>query len=142
MNGPEYGEYGGEDYRHEPAMGREPGPASPNEAEGDSPQGANVPVTSFDLLRRVIVGVIQSVSDGAELISTSVAEEFIRFRVDVEHRVIVILLFIAGILAVGVGLMLFLRQLIGTWPPTLLIIGGCFLGVGIFLSRRWCPKGD
>jgi hypothetical protein len=93
-------------------------------------------------LRRVIVGVIQSVGEGAELISTSVAEEFVRFRVDVEHRVIILLLFIAGILSVGVGTMLFLRQLIGSWPPTLLIIGGCFLGVGILLSHRWRPKGD
>ena len=127
-------EHAGEDKRH--------GPSSPNGIEEDSPQAASGPVSSFELLRRVIVGVIQSISDGAELVSTSVAEEFIRFRVDVEHRVIIILLFIAGILAVGVGLMLFLRQLIGSWPPTLLIIGGCFLGVGILLSYRWRPEGD
>jgi hypothetical protein len=127
-------EFGGEDTRREPT--------SPNDVGEHSTEVAGGPVSSFELLRRVIVGVIRSVSDGAELISTSVSEEFVQFRVDVEHRVIIILLFIAGILAVGVGLMLFLRQLIGSWPPTLLLMGGCFLGVGIFLTYRWRPEGD
>ena len=130
-----------QDYRRETAAaGSGSGPAQG--VEGDRSLGAETPVSSFELLRRVIVGVIQSIGDGAELISTSVAEEFVRFRVDVEHRVIIILLFIAGILAVGVGIMLLLRQLIGSWPPTLLIMGGCFLGAGILLSFRWRPKGD
>jgi hypothetical protein len=105
-------------------------------------EGAGAPLSSLDLLRRVIVGVIQSVSDGAELISTSVAEQFVQFRVDVEHRIIIFLVFIAGILAVGVGIMLFLRQLIGSWPATLLLIGVCFLGIGFFLTSRWRPKED
>jgi hypothetical protein len=137
MQGPDYEE---QDY------GREPNPTgerskrdSSRDVEGDRLQES---VSSIELLRRVIVGVIQSISDGAELISTSVAEEFTRFRVDVEHRVIIILLFIAGIIAVGVGVMLFLRQLIGSWPPTLLIIGGCFLGAGILLSYHWRSKED
>jgi hypothetical protein len=137
MQGPDYEE---QDY------GREPNPTgerskrdSSRDVEGDRLQES---VSSIELLRRVIVGAIQSISDGAELISTSVAEEFTRFRVDVEHRVIIILLFIAGIIAVGVGVMLFLRQLIGSWPPTLLIIGGCFLGAGILLSYHWRSKED
>jgi hypothetical protein len=130
MSGPEFGE----DASREPA--------SPNEVGEPATEGAGGPVSSFELLRRVVLGVIQSVSDGAELISTSVAEEFVRFRVDVEHRIIIILLFIAGILTVGVGLMLYLRQLIGSWPPTLLLIGGCFLGAGIALAYRWRTEGD
>jgi hypothetical protein len=140
MEGPDFER---QDYRRETAAaGGGSGQGPSQGVEGDRSQGPETPVSSFELLRRVIVGVIQSVGEGAELISTSVAEEFVRFRVDVEHRVIIILLFMAGILSVGVGIMLFLRQLIGSWPPTLLIIGVCFLGVGILLSHRWRPKGD
>jgi hypothetical protein len=140
MEGPDYRE---QDYRRGPgAAGEGSGRGLSQGDEGDRPQESDKRLSSFELLRRVIVGAIQSVSDGAELISTSVAEEFIRFRVDVEHRVIILLLFITGILAVGVGVMLLLRQLIGSWPATLLVMGGCFLGVGIFLSYRWRPKGD
>jgi hypothetical protein len=137
MPGPDYEE---QDYGREPnATGERSRRDSSRDVEGDRLQES---LSSIELLRRVIVGVIQSISDGAELISTSVAEEFTRFRVDVEHRVIIILLFIAGIIAVGVGVMLFLRQLIGSWPPTLLIIGGCFLGAGILLSYHWRSKED
>jgi hypothetical protein len=140
MEGPDYER---QDYRRETAAAGSGSGQDPSQGvEGDRSQGSETPVSSFELLRRVIVGVIQSIGDGAELISTSVAEEFVHFREDVEHRVIVILLFIAGILAVGVGVMLLLRQLIESWPVTLLIIGGCFLGVGYFLSYRWRPKGD
>ena len=49
-------------------------------------------LSSLDLLRRVILGSIQAIGDGAELISTSIAEELVSFRLELEHRVVVLLL--------------------------------------------------
>jgi len=94
-------------------------------------------LSSLDLLRRVILGSIQAIGDGAELISTSIAEELVSFRLELEHRVVVLLLMCAGILALSAGVLLFLREFIGNWPATLVLVGGAHLGVGLWLSYRW-----
>lgn len=94
-------------------------------------------VTSFDLLRRVILGLIQAIGDGAELVSTSLAEELIRFRLEVEHRLVVVLLMSSGILLLSLGVIFFANELIGSWPATLLLVGGAHVAVALWLSSRW-----
>lgn len=96
----------------------------------------------MELLRRVILGMIQAIGDGAELVGTSTREELSRFRIELEHRVVIVLLLSSGVLGVSVGIMLFLKQLIGSWPLTLLLIGGSYVAAGVWLSLYWRRAGD
>jgi len=105
--------------------------------QDDRPRVDPSQLSSLDLLRRVILGSIQAIGDGAELISTSIAEELVSFRLELEHRVVVLLLMCAGILALSAGVLLFLRELIGSWPATLVLVGGAHIVVGLWLSHRW-----
>lgn len=93
--------------------------------------------SSFELLRRVVLGTIQSVSEGAELVGASVREELELFRVEAERRIVVVLLVSAGVAGISVGVMLLFQQLIGSWPLTLLLLGGAHVAVGVWLSARW-----
>jgi hypothetical protein len=110
--------------------------------QDDRPRADPTQLSSLDLLRRVILGSIQAVGDGAELISASIAEELVSFRVELEHRVVVLLLMCAGISALSAGVLLFLREIVGNWPATLVLVGGTHIGVGLWLSYRWKKAED
>ena len=109
----------------------EPDPRSSgiNLAEGEA--------SNLQLLRRVILGLIQSISDGAELIGATLGEEISRARLEIEHRVTIILLMSAGILWFSAGIFLLLQELIGRWDVTLLIVGSVHVTVGLCLAHRW-----
>lgn len=106
------------------------------------PQGEPSPVASFELARRVILGMIQAIGDGAELVGATVREELTTFRLDLEQRIVVVLLFATGVLGVSVGIMLFLKELIGNWPLTLLLVGGAHIAAGVWLSVYWRRARD
>jgi hypothetical protein len=105
--------------------------------QDDQPQMAPSQMTSLELVRRVVLGSIQAIGDGAELISTSIAEELVNFRLELEHRVVVLLLMCAGVAALSAGVLLFLKELIGNWAATLVIVGAAHIGIGLWLSYRW-----
>jgi hypothetical protein len=107
-----------------------------SEAEGPSP------VPSLEVIRRIILGMIQAIGDGADLVGASIREELERFRCDLEHRLIVVLLVSAGVLSISVGIVLLLKELIGNWPVTLLLVGGSHVIAGVWLSRYWRRSGD
>jgi hypothetical protein len=112
-----------------------PGPAS---GEVSTQEEEPERVSAFELVRRIIVGLVQAVENGAELVSTSLREELAGFRTDIERRLVgILLLVVGGGLATG-GVALLLHQWIGSWPPVLLLLAVVFVGPGIWLlsSRR------
>jgi hypothetical protein len=94
-------------------------------------------ISNLQLLRRVLLGLIQAISDGAELIGATVGEEISRARLEIEHRLIVILLVSAGVFSLSAGALLLLQELIGRWYLTMLIVGSVHIAVGLWLSQRW-----
>jgi hypothetical protein len=112
-----------------------------NTGEGP-PQGEPSPIPSFELARRVILGMIQAIGDGAELVGATVSEELTSFRLELEHRTVIVLLVSTGVLGISVGIMLFLKELIGNWPLTLLLVGGAHVAAGVWLSIYWRRARD
>lgn len=94
-------------------------------------------LSSLELVRRVVLGSIQAIGDGADLISASIAEELVSFRLELEHRVVVLLLMCAGVAALSAGILLFLKELIGSWAAALVFAGVVHIGIGLWLSYRW-----
>jgi hypothetical protein len=115
----------------------EPDPrnAGINLADG-RPRGESE-TSNLQLLRRVILGLIQSIGDGAELIGATMGEEIRRARREIEQRLTVILLMSAGILALSAGTLLLIHELIGRWYLTLIIVGSVYIAAGLWLSHRW-----
>ncbi len=112
-----------------------------NAGEGSEPEGPS-PVPSFEVIRRVILGMIQAIGDGADLVGASMREELDRFRQEVEHRVVVVLLVSTGVLGVSVGIMFLVREIIGNWTLTLLLVGSAHILAGVCLSWYWRRAGD
>ncbi len=61
--------------------------SSESNTEQGQPQGEASPVPGFELARRVILGMIQAIGDGAELVGASLREELTSFRLELEHRI-------------------------------------------------------
>ncbi len=116
--------------------------SSESNTEQGQPQGEASPVPGFELARRVILGMIQAIGDGAELVGASLREELTSFRLELEHRIVIVLLVATGVLGVSVGIMLFLKELIGNWPLTLLLVGGAHVAAGVWLSIYWRRARD
>jgi hypothetical protein len=110
---------------------------SPASDQDGRPQIEPSQLSSLELVRRVVLGSIQAIGDGAELISASIAEELVNFRLELEHRVVVLLLMCAGVAAISAGFLLFLKELIGNWAATLVFVGAVHIGIGLWLSYRW-----
>ena len=116
--------------------------SSESNTEQGQPQGEASPVPGFELARRVILGMIQAIGDGAELVGASLREELTSFRLELEHRIVIVLLVATGVLGVSVGIMLFLKELIGNWSLTLLLVGGAHVAAGVWLSIYWRRARD
>ncbi len=103
---------------------------SHKEAEvGDEPLSPS----AFELVRRVLVGMVQAIEDGADLLGTSVREELGRFRTDLVRSLVATFLLAAGGGLMTAGLALLLHTWIGSWPPVLLVLGGVYLAAGVWL---------
>lgn len=89
--------------------------------------------SSFELVRRVVVGMVQAIEDGAELLGASVREELDRFRADAVKSLVAAILLVAGAGLLTAGIALLLRAWIGSWPPVLLALGGLYLVLGGWL---------
>ncbi len=100
-------------------------------------------VSTIELLRRILVGLLRAIEEGAELISASLREDLVRFRVQLERRVLGFFLVLAGAGLATAGIVLFLQELIESWPLVLLLSGGVYLAGGMwFLFFRHRPGGD
>ncbi len=115
----------------------EPDPRSSGINLADGRPREESEASNLQLLRRVILGLIQSISDGAELIGATIGEEISRARLEIEHRLIIILLMSAGIVLFSAGVLLLFQDFIGHWYLTLLIVGSVYITVGLWLSHRW-----
>jgi len=89
--------------------------------------------SAFELVRRVVVGMVQAIEDGADLLGASVREELARFRTDLVRAVIAACLLAAGGGLLTAGLAMLMNAWMGSWPPVLLLLGGVYLGLGIWL---------
>jgi len=107
-----------------------PGPAGHEEAPSPS---------TFELARRVLVGVVQAIEDGADLVGASVREELGQFKEDLLRGLAGVLLVAIGAGLVTAGLALLLHGWFGSWPPVLLVLGGIYLAVGGWLC---IPRRD
>ena len=89
----------------------EPDPRSSGINLADGRPREESEASNLQLLRRVILGLIQSISDGAELIGATIGEEISRARLEIEHRLIIILLMSAGIVLFSAGVLLLFQEL-------------------------------
>jgi hypothetical protein len=108
------------------------GPSEPSHKEaevGDEPLSPS----AFELVRRVLVGMVQAIEDGADLLGASVREELGRFRTDLVRSLVATFLLAAGGGLMTAGLSLLLHTWIGSWPPVLLVLGGVYLAAGVWL---------
>jgi len=104
----------------------------PSGAERDVSEGASS-ASAFELVSRVLVGIVQAIEDGADLIGASVREELGRFRTGfVRSLVAAVMLAIGGGLLTG-GLAVLIHTWIGSWAPVLLILGAVYVSVGAWL---------
>jgi hypothetical protein len=98
--------------------------------------------SAFDLASRVLVGIVQAIEDGADLLGASVREELGRFRADVlKSLVAAVLLAVGGGFLTG-GLALLIRAWIGSWAPVLLILGAVYVSVGAWLFLSSSASGN
>ncbi len=120
-------------------------PAEPAEPSEDHAGVIDQPSSpsAFELARRILAGVMQSIEDGADLLGASVREELGRFRTDIVRSLLAVVSLAAGGGLVTAGLALLLHAWIGSWPPVLLVLGGAYLAVGAWLfSLAHAPGGD
>lgn len=114
----------------------EPG-APPKETSAPPPESTEAEEgSSFELLARILTGLVQAIEDGAELMQVMLREELARFRLELERRLagVVVLLLSGGFFTAGVALLL--HKLIADWATVLLMVAAVYLAVGLWLMRR------
>jgi len=113
--------------------------------EGESPErtaGEAEQLSSYELLSRILTGLVQAIEDGAGLIQATLREELARFRENLERRLagVVLLLLSGGFFTAGAALLL--HKLIADWALVLLIVGAVYLAGGLWLMRRVPDQAD
>jgi len=98
-------------------------------------------VSSLELFRRIILGIVQAVGEGAELVSASVEEELARFLIQMERKLLLLMVFLVGTGLITAGGALLLQQLIGNWPIVLLLLGIFYMALGLLLFFQWRRPG-
>ena len=106
-----------------------------------SPPDSEAPST-FELARRILVGVVQAIEDGANLVGASLREELGRFREGAVRTLIAVALLATGGGLATAGVALLLHRWIGSWSPVLLVMGGVYLVAGFWLLHVSSAKGD
>ena len=113
------------------------GPSSEEVNASGDPQSP----PAFDLARRVLVGMVQAIEDGTELLGASVREELGRFRTDLIKSLLATSSLVAGAGLLTAGLALFMHLWIGSWPLVLLLLGGIYLAAGGWLFASSSASG-
>lgn len=92
--------------------------------------------TTLGVARDVVLSVTQMVEDSAELVSATVREELTRFRVEMARNALSGVAVMVGGSLLTAGLMIYVRQAVGSWPLTLCLAGAFYLGVAAILQMR------
>jgi len=111
----------------------------PHENERESFVEAEAPSTghgrsTLSLLKNVILDLTQVVEDSTELIGASVREELAEFRVDMARHALSLVAVVVGAALATAGLAMLVSGWIGSWPITLLLFGGVYLAIAVFLQ--------
>lgn len=110
----------------------EDGGSDPKQGQVREPEESLTP-SAFELVRRILVGMVQAIEDGADLLGASVREELGRFRTDLFRGVLAVSLLAAGGGLLTAGLAMLLNAWLGSWPLVLLLLGGVYLAAGAWL---------
>jgi Putative Actinobacterial Holin-X, holin superfamily III len=91
--------------------------------------------STLGLVRDLLTSITRLAEDSADLIGASIREELLRFRVELARHALAVVAIVAGAVLLSAGLALFLRDLLGSWPWTLVLFGTLYLVVGFVLSK-------
>lgn len=112
-----------------------PGPASPEPEQtvegGLRSEEAPSSVSSFELARRTILGLIDAIENGVELAGATLREELAHFRRELEHSLVAVFFLVGGLALATTGAVLLLREAMGDWA--FVTLGVAYLGVGLWL---------
>jgi hypothetical protein len=92
--------------------------------------------TTLGVARDVVLSLTHMVEDSAELVSATVREEALRFRADLARGALSGVAAVVGGSLLTAGLMIYLREILGSWPLTLCLAGVFYLGVAALLQKR------
>ncbi len=92
--------------------------------------------TTLGVARDVVLSLTQMVEDSAELVSATVREELHRFRVETTRSALSGIAVVVGGSLLTAGLVIYLRELLGSWSLTLSLAGLFYLGVAAALQMR------
>jgi hypothetical protein len=102
----------------------------------DLPEEETPARTTLGVARDVVLSLTHMVEDSAELVSATVREELQRFRVEMARGAMSGFALIVGGSLLTAGLSMYLRELVGSWPLTLCLVGGFYLAVAGFIQMR------
>lgn len=91
--------------------------------------------SSLALVRDAILSLTHIVEDSTELVGATIREEVEHFRVEMARHTLSLAAVVAGASLLTAGLAMFVSELIGSWPLTLVLFGVFYLGVGLVLQR-------
>ncbi len=92
--------------------------------------------SSLGLVRDALLSLTHIVEDSTDLVGASIREEFEHFRVAMTRNTLSLAAVVVGASLLTAGLAMFLSELIGSWPLTLVLFGVLYLGVGLVLQRE------
>ena len=104
--------------------------------QSDIPDDEAPARTTLGVARDVVLSFTQMVEDSAELVSATVREELDRFRAEMARGAMSAVAVVVGGSLLTAGLAMYLRELVGSWPLTLCLIGAFYLGVAAALQMR------
>ncbi len=92
--------------------------------------------TALGVARAVVLSLTQMVEDSADLVSATVREELDRFRAELARGAMSAVAAVVGGSLLTAGLSMYLRELVGSWPLTLCLVGAFYLGIFAALQMR------
>ena len=90
--------------------------------------------STLDVARDIILSLTQIVADSAELVSSTMREELHRFRVMMLRGALSAVAAVVGFGLLAAGGAIWLRQVLDSWPVTLLLLGLACLGIAALLQ--------
>jgi hypothetical protein len=91
--------------------------------------------TTLGVARDVVLSLTNMVEDSAELVSATVREELYRFRVDLARGAMSGLAVLVGGSLLTAGILIYLREILGSWPLALVLAGAFYLGVAALIRK-------
>ncbi len=92
--------------------------------------------TTLGVARDVVLSLTQMVEDSAELVSATVREELSRFRVEMARGALSGVAVVVGGALLTAGILIYVREILGSWALSLVLAGVFYLGVAGLLQMR------